>query len=113
MVNALFSSKEGGTKQFRRGDSTEFGWKAVTDLYERELLRVHNGQARMVPRLREAHCLRDSWTKLNVLPAKIMQVNLRLYLKIEMLCDLYNLVLCLCTTCLYSRSKSLVNYFGT
>ena len=80
---------------------------------KQSLLRVHNGQARMVPRLREAHCLRDSWTKLNVLPAKIMQVNLRLYLKIEMLCDLYNLVLCLCTTCLYSRSKSLVNYFGT
>jgi len=29
----------------------------------------------MVPRLREAHCLRDAWTKLNVHPAKIMQVS--------------------------------------
>ena len=75
MINALFSSKQGGTKQFKHGEGPEFGWKAVTDLYERELLRAHNGQARMVPRLREAHCLRDSWTKLNVLPAKIMQVN--------------------------------------
>ena len=61
MINALFSSKENGTKQFNRVD----GWKSITDLYEREL----------VPKLRKAHCLCDSWTKLNVLPAKIMQVN--------------------------------------
>ena len=76
MANTLFSSKQGGTKQFKQGKSTEFGWKAIIDLYKRELVRVHNNQARMVPRLREAHCLRDSWTKLNVLPAKIMQVNI-------------------------------------
>jgi len=74
MVNALFSSKAGGTKQFQRVKAAEFGWKAVTDLYARELVRVSKNQARMVPRLREAHCLRDSWTKLNVLPAKMMQV---------------------------------------
>ena len=30
----------------------------------------------MVPRLREAYVLRDAWTKLNVAPAKIMQVQL-------------------------------------
>ena len=76
MVNALFSSKQGGTKQFKQGKGTEFGWKAITDLYKRELVRVHNNQARVVPRLREAHCLQDSWTKLNVLPATIMQVNI-------------------------------------
>ena len=75
MVNALFSSKENGTKHFRRGKGVEFGWNAITDLYKRELVRASNNQARMVPRLREAHCLCDSWTKLNVLPAKIMQVN--------------------------------------
>ena len=75
MVNALFSSKPGGTKQFKRVNEAEFGWKAITDLYTRELIRVSKSQARMVPRLREAHCLRDSWTKLNVLPAKIMQVS--------------------------------------
>ena len=76
MINALFSSKDKGTKQFQRGKgSVLFGWKTITDLYKRDLDRVSNGQARMVPRLREAHCLRDSWTKLNVLPAKIMQVN--------------------------------------
>ena len=76
MIYALFSSKAGGTKQFKRAKEAEFGWKAITDLYGRELVRVSKGQARMVPRLREAHCLRDSWTKLNVLPAKIMQVNM-------------------------------------
>ena len=74
MINALFSSKVDGTKQFKQVNGTVFGWKAITDLYKRELVRVSNNQARMVPRLREAHCLRDSWTKLNVLPAKIMQV---------------------------------------
>jgi len=74
MVNALFSSKVGGTKLFRQANGVEFGWKAITDLYKRELVRVSKNQARMVPRLREAFCLRDSWTKLNVLPAKIMQV---------------------------------------
>lgn len=76
MVNALFSSKDDGTKQFKRGKGYVFGWKAISDLYKREVVRVNNNQARMVPRLREAHILRDSWTKLNVLPAKIMQVSI-------------------------------------
>jgi len=50
MINALFSSKEEGTKQFQRGkDSVVFGCKSITDLYKRELARVSNGQARMVP----------------------------------------------------------------
>ena len=35
---------------------------------------MDNGLARMVPKLRETHIIRDSWTKLNVKPAKIMQV---------------------------------------
>ena len=73
MINAL---KQGGTKHFKQGKGTEFGWKAITDLYLRELLQVDNNQVRMVPRLREAHCLRDSWTKLNVQPVKI---NLEMY----------------------------------
>ena len=32
------------------------------------------GLARSVPKLREIH-IRDAWTKLNVAPAKIMQVR--------------------------------------
>ena len=74
MVNALYSSRaNGGTKQFRLEGNT-FGWQAVVDLYLRECERRNKGAARSVPRLREVHVLRDSWTKLNVHPAKIMQV---------------------------------------
>ena len=75
MINALFSSQTGGTKNFRYSkDGSMFGWKAIIDLYARECQRRETGQARIVPKLRETYVLRDSWTKLNVLPAKIMQV---------------------------------------
>ena len=42
----------------------------------RECGRADRGVARMVPKLREVHIIRDSWTKLNVAPAKIMQVRI-------------------------------------
>ena len=74
MINALFSSKTGGTKQFQREGRCSFGWQAILDLYKRELDRASKQVARMVPNLKEAHCLRDS-CKLNVVPAKIMQVR--------------------------------------
>ena len=81
MINALFSSQSGGTKGFRYTiDGQQFGWKAITDLYARECQRRESGVARLVPKLREAFVLRDSWTKLNVLPAKIMQVRVKFYL---------------------------------
>ena len=73
MINALFSSKASGTKSFNL-DGVEFGWSAIEMLYERECNRVKEGKTRMVPRLKEVHVIRDSWTKLNVTPAKIMQV---------------------------------------
>ena len=73
MVNALYSSKQGGTKMFTL-HGVEFGWQAIVDLWQRECSRREHGNARMVPKLRESHVLRDSWTKLNVAPAKIMQV---------------------------------------
>ena len=69
MINALFSSKPSGSKLFQRAGNCVFGWETIDRLYERELVRVSNNQTRMVPRLREAHCLRDAWTKLNVHPA--------------------------------------------
>ena len=78
MINALFLSKTDGSKQFQRVDKCAFGWKAIDDLYQRELERKKQGLARMVPRLKETHFLRDSWTKLNVHPAKILQVCLAL-----------------------------------
>lgn len=100
MINALFSSKDGGTKQFSRDNSCTFGWKSITDLYKRELARASNNQARMVPRLREAHCLRDAWTKLNVLPAKIMQVKQAMFNSFT------------CLNNLYSKNKYLGNSIG-
>ena len=77
MINALFSSQDGGTKCFTNKNGTHFGWKVILDMYSRECSRRDNGNARMVPRLREAYVLRDSWTKLNVMPAKIMQVSVK------------------------------------
>ena len=44
------------------------------NMYSRECQRQEKGQTRMIPKLREAYILRDSWTKLNVAPGKIMQV---------------------------------------
>ena len=70
MIKALFSSKPTGSKQFKRVDKCTFGWQPINDLYQRELERVSQNLTRMVPHLREAHCLRDVWTKLNVHPAK-------------------------------------------
>ena len=43
-------------------------------MWIRECDKKKTGHARMVPKLRESHIVRDSWTKLNVAPAKIMQV---------------------------------------
>jgi len=74
MVNALFSSKTDGTKKFQREGYSTFGWQAILDMYQRELDSASNQIARMVPHLKEAYCLRDAWTKLNVAPSKIMQV---------------------------------------
>ena len=64
-------------EEFTSADGTKFGWKATLDLYSRECQRRDKGCARMVPKLKEVHVLRDAWTKLNVLPAKIMQVHIK------------------------------------
>ncbi len=37
--------------------------------------RMQAGQATRVPKLKQSHIVRDSWTRLNVLPSKVMQVN--------------------------------------
>ena len=34
---------------------------------------MHNGQLTRVPKLKESYIIRDSWTRLNVLPSKVMQ----------------------------------------
>lgn len=50
-------------------------------MFNRECERADKGVARMVPKLREVHIIRDSWTKLNVAPAKIMQVSTSYFVK--------------------------------
>jgi len=76
MINALFSSKPDGTKLFKRGQHhSTFGWDSIIAMYQREVGRAKQRLTRMVPRLKEVHIVRDSWTKLNVSPAKIMQVH--------------------------------------
>ena len=62
MVNALHSSRADGTKRFTL-DGKTFGWKAIVDMFERECGRVKDGYTRMIPKLREAHIIRDSWIK--------------------------------------------------
>ena len=76
MINALFSSKDDGTKLFKRGaQHCSFGWDTIIAMYKWEVNRAKQQLTRMVPCLKEVHCVRDAWTKLNVSPAKIMQVE--------------------------------------
>ena len=77
MVSALFQCRPksaGGTREFVKGGQ-HFGWKCIEDMYRRELVRVQKGQITRVPKLKESHVRRDSWTRLNVLPSKVMQVR--------------------------------------
>ncbi len=74
MVSALHSSKGGRTKTFCNKGTT-FGWVTIERVWKREIDRAQDGIMSEVPKLRERHIIRDSWTKLNVSPAKIMQVS--------------------------------------
>jgi len=72
-IAALYSSRPRATKSFQK-DGIEFGWQPIFVQYERDQVRVQQNLARRVPGLRYSFVHRDSWTRLNVLPAKIMQV---------------------------------------
>lgn len=74
MIAALHSSREEGAKDFMHRDS-HFGWDTIVGVYQADLYRAKQGTTRRVPALRYAYIVRDSWTRLNVLPAKIMQVT--------------------------------------
>lgn len=76
MVSALFQSRpreKGGTRNLQK-DGKPLSWKTVEDMYARELERMKSGQDTRVPKLKQSHIVRDSWTRLNVLPSKVMQV---------------------------------------
>ena len=76
-IAALYSSRAKGTKAFEI-DDTPLGWKAIEDQYHRDKARREQGCAPKVPNLKYNYVYRDVWTRLNVLPAKIMQVTITL-----------------------------------
>ena len=73
MVSALFSSRPNGTRDFSK-DGVCFGWLTITEMWERDLKRTASGKLSSLPGMQQRYITRDSWTKLNVKPAKIMQV---------------------------------------
>ena len=73
MIAALYSSRDDATKGFRNGD-IRFGWRTIASVYNGDLFRAKQGVSRRVPGLRYSHVVWDSWTRLNVLSTKIMQV---------------------------------------
>lgn len=77
MIAALYNSRADGSKpnRFRQGnDAIPFGWEAIEGMLKREVQRIQSGKLVRVPGLKESFVHRDTWTRLNVKPAKIMQV---------------------------------------
>ena len=63
-----------GTNAFDE-DGVAFGWEPIEDMLHREVQRRQSNQLPRVPGLKENFVFRDPWTRLNVKPAKIMQVR--------------------------------------
>jgi len=78
MIAALYSSRASGSKKLTL-DGTVFGWETIEKVYSQEMERAERGQSHKVPGLRYAFVYRDNWTRLNVRPAKIMQVHACMY----------------------------------
>lgn len=53
-------------------------WHMIISLYRRESERIQQGIARMVQQLWVTHVISDAWIKLNVFPAKILQIGLQM-----------------------------------
>ena len=66
MIASLYSSRENGAKLFTL-EHTKFGWKAITDMYSRELSRAERDEIRRVPDLLASHVIRGKWTRINVI----------------------------------------------
>ena len=75
MVSALYNSGGNCTRHFDK-DGTHFGWSTIRDLWQREVNRSEKGQMAVIPRMKASYVFRDSWTRLNVTPARITQVHL-------------------------------------
>ena len=77
LIAALHASRQANGHQRKEFDLYEvkFGWQALKDLWRREMARAKAGKMRRVPQLCYRHVYRDCWTRLNVKPAKLMQVG--------------------------------------
>lgn len=75
MIASLYASRSSGTNCFSR-KGIQFGWRSIEDMLKREVQRMKKDELVRVPGLKENYVYRDSWTRLNVKPAKIMQVPL-------------------------------------
>ena len=73
MIAAFYSLRQKGKKEFTK-DNHQFSWKTVETVFAQEMERAENGVSCKVPGLKYALLYRDNWTRLNVRPAKIMQV---------------------------------------
>lgn len=90
MIAALYSSRPQGAKDFTRNNHL-FGWKTIEKLFAEDLERAENGLSRTVPGLKIRD--RDNWTRLNVRPAKIMQVC---FITVRVKCEYNDKVVCYC-----------------
>ena len=76
MIAALYSSRTSNSDSpsnfFHNGEY--FGWEIIEAMLTREVQRINQNQLPRIPGLKESYVFRDPWTRLNVKPAKIMQV---------------------------------------
>ena len=77
MIAALYASRSNGKNSSNKflHDEQHFGWENIEAMLAREVLRRTQNRLPRVPGLKESHVYRDPWTRLNVKPAKIMQVR--------------------------------------
>ena len=72
MIAALHSSRLDGTNYINQAvsDRGKRQRETMEGMLNREVNRMQSGQLCRVPGLKENHVHRDSWTRLNVKPAK-------------------------------------------
>lgn len=73
MIAALYSSRPSGSNSLTL-DAIQFGWETIEKVYNQEMEGAEMGRSHKVPGLKYAFVYRDNWTRLNMRPAKIMQV---------------------------------------
>ena len=75
MIAALYLSRKTKSSNHFQHNGVQFGWEALENMLKREVTRISRNQLPRVPGLKESFIYRDPWTRLNVKPAKIIQVN--------------------------------------